>query len=739
MNSDLTIWQQQAYQYLIQGNYSKAVEVYEQLIEAAPDIKSHYWYLGLVLLLQGQETEAQTTWLLAMADGEPEQVDLWTAELMQVLETEATRREELSDRTVAWVIRQHIREICPTDINNLLHLIDRAVKQETLTDEELASNGAIELLQEKQPLKLQPELLLEVLQSVLNYAPSYESSLEFAEACLPYVYHLPEVVEVWLRSTTEIAYSTAMPAIAARLIEIYLTIEPNNPEMLRLLSAFHDFAGNYSQAIAAAKQCYSLLQTLPEQVYGNHLILRSLMSAGVYWEEAVSVFNRQELLLQSMIEQNITSLNQPATLRTISSTFFLPYFRDDPRSNRYIQNQIGTIFQANVENYAKDIVERYRQKLSQKQRKKSSGSRLKIGYLSFCLKRHSVGWLARWLFKYHDTSRFEVHGYFVNAKKIQDPLQDWYINQVEKPYRSGFGSLEIAEQIHEDEIDILIDLDSITLDTSCEVMALKPAPIQVTWLGLDASGIPNVDYFIADPYVLPESAPDYYTEKIWRLPQTYIAVDGFEVNVPTLRRDKLDIPTDAVVYLSIQRGFKQHPDTARLQMKILKQLPNSYLLIKGVAEEEAQKEFFGKIAEAEGVSSDRLRFLPEVHAEEVHRANMGIADIVLDTYPYNGATTTLETLWMGIPMVTRVGKQFASRNSYTMMMNAGVTEGIAWTDEEYVEWGIRLGKDAALRQQIAWKLKQSRQISPLWNGREFARQMETAYEEMWLKYQESGA
>ncbi|MFM6077866.1 MAG: hypothetical protein ACKPCI_04985, partial [Dolichospermum sp.] len=107
---------------------------------------------------------------------------------------------------------------------------------------------------------------------------------------------------------------------------------------------------------------------------------------------------------------------------------------------------------------------------------------------------------------------------------------------------------------------------------------------------------------------------------------------------------------------------------------------------------------------------------------------------VLDTYPYNGATTTLETLWMGVPIVTRVGEQFAARNSYTMMMNVGVTEGLAWSDEEYVEWGVRLGKDEKLRQEVVWKLRKSRQISPLWNGKKFAREMENAYRQMWQRY-----
>ena len=141
-----------------------------------------------------------------------------------------------------------------------------------------------------------------------------------------------------------------------------------------------------------------------------------------------------------------------------------------------------------------------------------------------------------------------------------------------------------------------------------------------------------------------------------------------------------------------------------------------------------------QLAEEEGVEYSRLRFLDLDPSESVHRANLAIADVVLDTYPYNGATTTLETLWMGIPLVSRVGEQFAARNSYTMMMNAGITEGIAWTDEEYLEWGVRLGKDEALRQQVALKLKASRQTAPLWNGKQFTREMEKAYQQMWQRY-----
>ncbi|MFP5271379.1 O-linked N-acetylglucosamine transferase, SPINDLY family protein [Coleofasciculus sp.] len=733
---ELTNWQQQAYQELIQGNYSKAASLYEQAIETEPDVKSHYWYLGLMLLLQGQEVEAQTTWLLAMAEGEPEQADLWTEELIQVLQTEATRREAIGDYLVAWVIRQHLREISPSDIDNLLQIMQLSIRLDKFSGEDLTCLGVIQILQLQQGEEVNLDLLLQVLQTLLEYAPTEPSLLEFAEACLPYI-HEPQVfINVVLPASIKIAYSINQPALAAQLAELCLRLDSENKEVLTHLTAFYQSAGKRDEGIKTAKFCYSLMQALPDKIFALHLVLRGLMSAGGLDKEALSVLQKQKSLLLALVEKESIELDQIATLRLSTPTFFLPYYRDEPKSNRWIQNQVSQICHTSVQHYAKGQVERYRQQQFLRQKKETSDKPLKIGYLSHCLRGHSVGWLARWLLEHHDHDRFKIHAYFINYRQINDFLQDWYVEQVDQAYKLGMDGLEIAEKISQDEIDILIDLDSITLDISYEVMALKPAPVQVTWLGWDASGLPSIDYFIADPYVLPDSAQDYYREKIWRLPQTYIAVDGFEVGVPTLRRDQLDIPTDAVVYLSSQGGYKRHRHTAQLQMKILKEVPNSYFLIKGFAEQAAIQKFFIEIAEAEGVDCSHLRFLPSVALEATHRANLGIADVVLDTYPYNGATTTLETLWMGIPLVTRVGQQFAARNSYTMMINAGITEGIAWTDEEYVEWGVRLGKNEAMRQQIAWKLRQSKQTAPLWNAKQFTREMEKAYQQMWAKYVE---
>ena len=733
--------QQQADRCLLRGDFTEAVSFYEEAIANEPGIKSHYWHLGLVLLLQGKEAEAQTTWLLAMAEGEAEEVELWTAELIQILQTEAERRETLADYAVAWAIRQHMREINPMDINNLLNLIHLDIKVENYTGEELISYGAIELLQSEQLVDVNPELLMQVLRGVLNYAPLHPQSLELAEACVAHVRDNNTFIELLLLAAFRISSSEARPDLAASFAELGLLLEPQHIELLRHLTALYQDAQNYSKGIDFAKQCYSLLEELPDRVFANHLILRGLMHAGGYLEEACSQLLKHESLLLSLVDLQPTTLDQVTTIRLFSTPYYFPYLRDEPEANNRTRNQLAHMCQKNIEIYAKDRVELYRQRRSSSTTKiNASAKPLKIGYLSHCLRVHSVGWLARWLFEYHDRENFEIYAYLVNAKdRRDDPLQEWYINQVSQAYKLGVRGLEIADRIYEDDIDILVDLDSITLDVTCEVMALKLAPVQITWLGWDASGLPAIDYYIADPYVLPENAQEYYSEKIWRLPQTYIAVDGFEVAVPTLRRDVLNIPSDAVVYLSAQRGFKYNHNTARLQMKILKEVPNSYFLLKGMANQELVKSFFTKLAEEEGVDCDRLRFLPAVSLSATHRANLGIADVVLDTYPYNGATTTLETLWMGIPIVTRVGQQFSSRNSYTMMINAGITEGIAWTDEEYLEWGIRLGKDSALRQQIAWKLRQARQTAPLWNGKEFAREMEKAYKQMWQNYLEKSS
>ncbi|NEN89893.1 MAG: O-linked N-acetylglucosamine transferase, SPINDLY family protein [Okeania sp. SIO3H1] len=733
-------WQQQATQCLLNGEYAKGASFYEAAIAKEPEVKSHYWHLGLMLILQEQEVEAQTTWLLAMADGEAEEIELWTAELAEVLETEAERREVINDIPIAWALRQHLREISPRDADNLLRSLQLSIKINNYRKEELSSSGIIELLQSDVGIELNTELLMQLLRDILDYAPLDSESFQLAKACIPHVQDTQVFIDILVNAALKISLLLGKPEQAAELTELGLPLEPENTRLLLQIATFHQNAGNGDQGIEFAKQCYDLLKEIPEQVFASHIIIRGLMHAGRgHSTEAKIVLKQHESLLSSLIDLQPKELKQTVALHLFSAGFYFPYVRDNPVANYYLRHKISEICQKNIEIYAKKKLEELKAKNLSRSKIKTATKPLKIGYLSHCLRTHSVGWLARWLFEYYNREKFHFYTYLINSRGRNDYLQDWYVQRSYRAYEFTVGSSEILDTIYEDDLDILIDLDSITLDVCCELISLKLAPIQATWLGWDTVGLPAVDYFIVDPYVLPDNAQDYYSEKIWRLPQTYIAVDGFEVSIPSVRRDDFGVSGDAVIYLTAQSGYKYNLDTIRLQLKIIKEVPDSYLFIKDLLKNrELIQDSLNQLAEEEGINPDRIKFMPRVNLSETHRANLGIADVVLDTYPYNGATTTMETLWMCVPIVTRVGEQFAARNSYTMMMNAGITEGIAWSDEEYVEWGIRLGKDEKLRQEISWKLRKSKQTAPLWNAKQFTREMEKAYEGMWQKYIEGG-
>jgi predicted O-linked N-acetylglucosamine transferase (SPINDLY family) len=729
---------EKAYEYLVKNAYDQAIDLYEKLISSFPK-NIYYWYLGLALLLKGEEVEAQATWLTAIADSPEPEINLLTNQLVEILEKEAERlkTENTDNILLAWVIRQHIREIQPNNINNILHLLDIATLQKTYTPELLEKFQVLELL--KSPNDITPineELLLQVLNNILKEAKLLQSSYDLLTVSVPYIKNTEYFIScLIINNIYDIAYCSKNYNLAILYSKLGLKLQPNQIELLYCLSSFYQDIFDYEQGIANAKLCYDASENLVDKISADFLLIRALISAGGYWNEFCSTLEKYKLMLAELLKEYPTDLDTVGTTCLFTAVFFLPYFQDSPRENYQLRHKLAKLAQLNVQNYGQEILAKYgnvtRKSDAQKER------RLKIGYISHCFTSHSVGWLARWLFEYHDREKFEIIIYVLGADLNSNSVQDWYISKVDKAHKLAIVGLQNVETIFQDELDILVDLDSITLSTTCEILACKPAPIQVTWLGWDASGLPAIDYYIADPYVLPADAQEYYSEKIWRLPHTYLAVSGFELGVSKLRRDELNIPTDAVIYFTAQRAHKYHPDMAKVQMQILKSVPNSYFLIKGIADTEAIQKFFLELAEAEGISPERIKFLPMSLTEAIHRADMSIADIVLDTYPYNGATTTMETLWLGIPLVTKVGQQFSARNSYTMMVNAGITEGIAWTDEEYVEWGIRLGKDENLRREISWKLKKGRQTAPLWNAKQFTREMENAYQQMWQNYIEN--
>ena len=725
-----TTWKEPAYEYLLKQNYLAVANYYEEALETEPNNYDYYWHLGLAYLLQEQEEEAQSTWLFAITQGIEEEADELIQELVEILSTEAQRQESLEDSQKTWLIRGHLREIAPNLIDNLLELIRLEIILNIFTPEKLNDWQIIELLQQGSENSVNADLLLQVLKQILEF-PSAEI-VAFVKASLAYIYPSDIFIKAIVPIVIRIANKDGKVFFAIEIIKICLEFQPNNLSLFSNQINFYALINNYKQALENAYQFYDKCQTLQTKLFGKYLILYTLILSG-NWQEVEMIANHYKKLLRDIINRQPDEIEP--IVETVIISFAVPclYLQDNLIENRWFQNQISLLFQKKFSTPITVSNHQSNSDLKTSTFTIHQNKKIKIGYIAHTFRKHSVGWLARWLFHYHNREKFQIAIYLGGESK-DEITEIWYEQKVDLVRNFQRDTQSIAQQIRKDKIDILVDLDSVTRNVTCSIMAHKSAPVQVTWLGFDASGLPTVDYFIADPYVLPENAQAHYTEKLWRLPNTYLAVDGFEIGIPSLRRDDLGIPDDAVIYLSSHGGYKRHPATIRLQMRIIKEVANSYLLIKGVGDENSVKQLFSQIAEEEGVDLERLKFLPKDPNEYMHRANLQIADIALDTYPYNGATTTLEILWMGIPLVTRVGEQFAARNSYTFLRNVGVEEGIAWTDEEYLDWGIRLGKDKALREEVAWKLKKSKQTAPLWNGKQFALEMEQAYQQMWSNY-----
>lgn len=725
----------EAYQYFLAGEYKQAISVYEVVLADTINL-TQCWYLGLSYLLDGDEDAAQLTWLSVMeADNEQEIENRRTA-LADVLIIEAQRLGEIGNLQASRLIRRYLQEILPS-IDNLLRWLELELNADVDIINLLAEQQLIALLQSHQPGTIDSDLLQQVFLKLLNVPVLEPLIIEVLRTALPHIQQPQRISSELLKTSVKLRFQHQQYKLAVDVAELAKDLAPNNLLALKRLSCFYADVYRYAESIEVAKKFCSLCTSPSTKFLGESLLLQALIAASHYGPELWAAKTQQESSLASLVDTDPTDLARGNALALPSAISCYAYLQDKPKVDRILQNQVARIAQQNLRACNGEFND-LAKTVSRNTQPFSSSRPLKIGYIAHTLRKHSVGWLSRWLFQHHDHNVCHISLYLI-SQGVDDFTTRWFANRADACWQLN-GRDEITARILADEIDILVDLDSYTLNGTVEVMALKPAPIQVTWLGADASGIPAIDYFIADPYVLPEQAQDYYQEKIWRLPQTYIAVDGFEVGVPTLRRDHLNIPADAVIYFSGQSGPKRHPDTVRLQFKILKQVPNSYFLIKSlVGDQAAIKQQFIQLAEEVEVSPERLRFLEGVPDESAHRANLAIADVILDTYPYNGATTTLEALWVGVPLVTKAGQQFAARNSYAFLRNVGITEGIAWTDDEYVEWGVRLGKDTLLRQQVAQKLKASRQTSPLWNAKQFTREMEKAYQQMWQIYLQSGA
>jgi len=360
-------------------------------------------------------------------------------------------------------------------------------------------------------------------------------------------------------------------------------------------------------------------------------------------------------------------------------------------------------------------------------------SRPRIGYLSADFREHAVAHLFTELFEIHDRDRFDIVGYSYgpdDGSAMRRRLATAFDCFVDL---RSLSHAEAAARIRADGIDILVDLTGHTDLARLEIAALRPAPIQATWLGYPGTlGADFIDYAIVDPVIVPAAEQQFFSERLVHLPDCYQANDRRrEVAERTPTRAECGLPETGTVFCCFNNSYKLTPAVFEVWMDLLQRLPASVLWLLGSG---AVVENLRRAAERHGIDPNRLIFAPKLPLAE-HLARQRQADLFLDTLPYNAHTTASDALWVGLPVLTRAGNTFAGRVAASLLKAIGVEELITHSLEEYRALALHLAENPAILKDLRNRIIANRDSAPLFDTPRFARNIETAYTRMWEIHQ----
>ncbi|HJU15227.1 MAG TPA: tetratricopeptide repeat protein, partial [Stellaceae bacterium] len=352
-----------------------------------------------------------------------------------------------------------------------------------------------------------------------------------------------------------------------------------------------------------------------------------------------------------------------------------------------------------------------------------SGERIRLGYL---IRPHPTGHLIAGLIEHHDRRRFEVIGYCIgldDGSGVRDRLAkafDRFVDIV--PMQDP----DAARLIHADALDVLVDLSGFTPVGRPKIPAYRPAPIQVNYLGYPGTmGADFIDYILVDRFVVPPEQQSCFSERVVYLPDCYQSNDDKRAIAPaTPARAECGLPEQGFVFCCFNDSYKLTPRFFDVWMRLLHAVPGSVLWLlepnRLVASNLARE------AEARGIASTRLVFAPRLPLPE-HLARHRLADLFLDTLPYNAHTTASDALWAGLPVLTCAGDTFAGRVGGSLLQAVGLGELVTASLEDYEALALRLAGDAGMLTRLRARLAQNRQTFPLFDTERLTRNLEAAY------------
>ena len=528
--------------------------------------------------------------------------------------------------------------------------------------------------------------------------------LEEAEGCLAQAVTMcPDDVEILQQLACILAERKRIPkAIAA--FEKVLQLNPDRPETLNDLGVLYERSMRYDDARACFEKSIELNPHYPPAI--NNLAKTAKGQGRI--EEAIGWYRKA-------IEV------QPDYALAHSNLLIALHYQEDLVPEQLFQEHKAWAAAhasglSSPRSHANDVDE---------------NRPLRIGYLSPDLRTHSVSFFLESILDAHDRSQYPSFAYAEVARPDETTAR---LKPKFEAYRStvGLSDEAVAEMIRLDGIDILIDLAGHSADNRLLTMARKPAPVQVTYLGYpDTTGLGAVDYRLTDALADPEGSDKYCTERLIRLPQSFLCFRPPD-NAPPPSSHRSDRP---VTFGSFNSFFKVNQRQINTWAELLKRVPEARLLLKAISFRDPQMRETCCRAFAEcGVERDRLQCVSWEPDQQGHLKLYNEIDIALDTFPYHGTTTTCEALWMGVPVVTRQGAVHASRVGSSLLHQVGLDELVAHSEEEYIECAAGLARDPERLALLRAELRERMAASPLCDARTFTHHFEQALRYMWRRW-----
>lgn len=351
--------------------------------------------------------------------------------------------------------------------------------------------------------------------------------------------------------------------------------------------------------------------------------------------------------------------------------------------------------------------------------------RIRLAYVSADFNQHAVAAQLAPLVEKHDRARFQVIG-IATGRRDESDTRARLMKGFDRFHDfAALNSDEIARRMREMEIDIAVDLGGHTGLSRLQIFAHRPAPVQVSWLGYPGTtGADFIDYLIGDPVVTPAEHQGFFTEKLVQLPDTYFPTDDALPMGSPPSRSEAGLPESGFVFCCFNANWKITKPVFDAWMRLLNATPGSVLWLK--QPNETARRNLAREAASHGVDAARLVFAADVSLAE-HVARHELADLFVDTLPYNAHATAAHALWAGLPVLTLQGEAFAARVSASLLKTAGLPELVTESLADYEALALRLAREPELLKSFRERLKGGRATVPLFDGDRFRQNIETAF------------